>query len=402
MVRAIMLAAGVSVIIALLAWGKEVEGMSEWSVTAKSSQPLRLVFLKFDVPSLNDAKSVQVLTEDGRSCPAQLVKNSDGSISAIWLETEFQANTQRTYKVKLCPEPAQPKITLTREQKWVIVSFNGQLFTRYYFTPEFAKPFCFPLVGPNGKVLTRGFPVEPREGETRDHPHHKGFWVAHGDVNGHDLWSEKAKIVHRDFEVLESGPLFGLLRARHDWLGTDGKKLCEAIHELRFSALFNVRILDLTQTFIATEGEVNFGDTKEGFVAIRIPDELTLSRGTGRILLSSGHRDRDAWGKRASWCLYYGTVGGEPVAIAFFDHKENRSFPNPWHVRDYGLFANGPFGRKDFGLPPEDVGRLSKGEQLTLRYRIALFSYHPSPEELNEMWAGFVNSPSVDVSHSGR
>ena len=369
--------------------------MDELVVTVKTDQPLKATFLSVEVVPAPDTKSAQVISEDGRDFPAQLLRGIDGKCLVVWLENQLPANSKRSYKVTLKPEPVQPKVVLTQEQKWVNVTVNGQLFTRYYFTPEFAKPFCFPLVGPNGKVLTRGFPVEPREGETRDHPHHKGFWVAHGDVNGHDLWSEKGRIVHKVFEALESGPLFGLLRARHDWLGVDGSKLCEAVQELRFTELQNMRILDLTQTFIATEGDINFGDTKEGFVAIRIPDELTLSRGTGHILLSTGHRDKDAWGKRAKWCLYYGTIGGEPVAIAFFDHKDNRSFPNPWHVRDYGLFANGPFGRKDFGLPPEDVGKLAKGEKLTLRYRIILFSYHPTPEELEELWAGFANPPSV-------
>ena len=395
MVRAIMMSVGVMTLFIFFALGKEGKGMDELVVTVKTDQPLKATFLSVEVVPEPDTKSAQVISEDGRNFPAQLLRGIDGKCLVVWLENQLPANSKRSYKVTLKPEPVQPKVVLTQEQKWVNVTVNGQLFTRYYFTPEFAKPFCFPLVGPNGKVLTRGFPVEPREGETRDHPHHKGFWVAHGDVNGHDLWSEKGRIVHKVFEALESGPLFGLLRARHDWLGVDGSKLCEAVQELRFTELQNMRILDLTQTFIATEGDINFGDTKEGFVAIRIPDELTLSRGTGHILLSTGHRDKDAWGKRAKWCLYYGTIGGEPVAIAFFDHKDNRSFPNPWHVRDYGLFANGPFGRKDFGLPPEDVGKLAKGEKLTLRYRIILFSYHPTPEELEELWAGFANPPSV-------
>lgn len=395
MVRAIMMSVGVMTLFIFFALGKEGKGMDELVVTVKTDQPLKATFLSVEVVPEPDTKSAQVISEDGRNFPAQLLRGIDGKCLVVWLENQLPANSKRSYRVILKPEPVQPKVVLTQEQKWVNVTVNGQLFTRYYFTPEFAKPFCFPLVGPNGKVLTRGFPVEPREGETRDHPHHKGFWVAHGDVNGHDLWSEKGRIVHKVFEALESGPLFGLLRARHDWLGVDGSKLCEAVQELRFTELQNMRILDLTQTFIATEGDINFGDTKEGFVAIRIPDELTLSRGTGHILLSTGHRDKDAWGKRAKWCLYYGTIGGDPVAIAFFDHKDNRSFPNPWHVRDYGLFANGPFGRKDFGLPPEDVGKLAKGEKLMLRYRIILFSYHPTPEELEELWAGFANPPSV-------
>ncbi|MCS7263823.1 MAG: PmoA family protein [Armatimonadetes bacterium] len=394
MVRAIITVA-MTFLLGSIVTEKEVKRMSEWTVTVKSKQTAKSVFLRFDIPVVSDVKSAQVTTDNGQVCPAQVLRNPDGSFSVFWIESEIPENSIRTYRIKVSAEPDKPKIVLNKERKWVTVTVDGKLFTRYYFTDEFAKPFCFPLVGPNGKVLTRGFPIEPKEGETRDHPHHKGFWVAYGDVNGQDLWSERCKIVHREFEALESGPVFGLMKARHDWLGSNGSKICEAIQEIRFAQLNQMRILDLTQTFIATEGDVNFGDTKEGFVAIRIPDELTLSRGTGRILLSTGQKDREAWGKRANWCLYYGTVGGEPVAIAFFDHKDNRSFPNPWHVRDYGLFANGPFGRKDFGLPPEDVGRLPKGEQLTMKYRIILFAYHPTPEELNQLWAGFANPPSV-------
>jgi hypothetical protein len=44
------------------------------------------------------------------------------------------------------------------------------------------------------------------------------------------------------------------------------------------------------------------------------------------------------------------------------------------------------------------VGRLAKGEKLTLKYRIVLFAYHPKPEELNEMWTGFANPPSVKTA----
>ncbi len=396
MMRAIMMSSAM-LLIALLGLGKEGQKVAEWTVKVTTTRPQKAAFLSITVPTTVDAKSAQVVSEDGQARIAQLLRTGDEQMQVVWAEENLPANVKRTYRIRLNAEPVAPRVQLVTEQKWVTVTIDGQLFTRYYFTPEFAKPFCFPLVGPNGKVLTRGFPVEPREGETRDHPHHKGFWVAHGDVNGHDLWSERAKIVHRSFEALESGPVFGLLRARHDWLGTDGRKLCEVVHELRFSALPNIRILDLIQTFIATEGDVHFGDTKEGFVAIRIPDELTVSRGTGHILLATGHKDRDAWGKRAPWCLYFGTVGGAPVAIGFFDHPQNRSFPNPWHVRDYGLFANGPFGRKDFGLPPEEgIGRLAKGERLTLRYRLVLLSYHPTPEEMEALWAGFAHEPTVE------
>jgi hypothetical protein len=371
---------------------KGAKVVREWTVRVKNdAQTLRATIVTATVPANFTATSVRVQSADGQTYPAQLI-SEEGQRKVLWLEPELPANAERIYRLQLTDEPMRPAITLTPEAKWVTVQVDGQPFTRYYFA-DVPKPFCFPIVGPNGKVLTRGFPVEPREGESRDHPHHKGFWVAYGDVNGVDFWSERHPIVHRTFEAIESGSVMGRLQARNEWQTRDGKTICEEIRELRFYALPKLRMMDLTLTFIATEGEVTFGDTKEGFVAIRLPDELTLTRGTGHILNATGHRDREAWGKRASWCLYYGTLNGEPVAVAFFDHPKNRSYPTPWHVRDYGLFANGPFGRKDFGLPAEEPVRLGKGERLTLRYRLVFLAHHPTAKEVDELWAGFARPP---------
>jgi len=57
------------------------------------------------------------------------------------------------------------------------------------------------------------------------------------------------------------------------------------------------------------------------------------------------------------------------------------------------LFANGPFGRKDFGLPAEEPVRLGKGERLTLRYRLVFLAHHPTAREVDELWAGFARPP---------
>ena len=45
-----------------------------------------------------------------------------------------------------------------------------------------------PLRTANGLIVTRHFPQEMVEGESRDHPHHRGFFVGYGDVNGVNFW----------------------------------------------------------------------------------------------------------------------------------------------------------------------------------------------------------------------
>ena len=71
-------------------------------------------------------------------------------------------------------------------------------------------------MGPNGDPVTRGFPIiENVPGETSDHVWHRGLYSAYGEVNDVDNWTEgegRGHTVHREFEALESGPVY---RPRH-------------------------------------------------------------------------------------------------------------------------------------------------------------------------------------------
>ena len=67
------------------------------------------------------------------------------------------------------------------------VHLNGELFTTYHHAANHNKLFLYPVIGPTGKGMTRGYPmVSDIPGEKHDHPHHKSIHVAHGDVNGVD------------------------------------------------------------------------------------------------------------------------------------------------------------------------------------------------------------------------
>ena len=87
----------------------------------------------------------------------------------------------------------QSKIELVRDdgKQAVNVLVEGKLFTSYFYTDKISnlkKPVLFPIIAADGANITRGFPLEPREGERVDHPHHVGCWLNYGDVNGIDFW----------------------------------------------------------------------------------------------------------------------------------------------------------------------------------------------------------------------
>ena len=132
--------------------------------------------------------------------------------------------------------------------------------------------------------------------------------------------------------------------------------------------------MDFEITIHASNGQVVFGDTKEGSMAIRLAPTMRVTGkvGKGHITNSEGNQDRNAWGKRAAWCDYYGPLNDEVVGVAIFDHPQNPRHPTWWHVRPYGLFTANPFGVHYFESKPKGTGDLTikAGESVTFRYRL--------------------------------
>jgi hypothetical protein len=281
-------------------------------------------------------------------------------------------------------------IKLTRLEDRVRVEIGGQLFTEYFFKGV-PRPFLHPILAADGTQLTRDFPMKATAGEETDHPHHRSLWFTHGAVNGVDFWTEgtgKGTIVSEAVEHRgdEKG---GKIHARNRWLRPDGQLVCTDETVIRFFALPEGRFLDYEVTLHALPGEsLLLGDTKEGSMAIRLAQWMTMTHkyqrqeveGQGHAVNDSGVRDAAAWGKRAAWVDYHAPRDGEIYGVAIFDHPANPRHPTWWHVRDYGLFAANPFGQHDFeGTKekplPKNTGDLEvpAGGSVTFRYR---FYFH--------------------------
>jgi hypothetical protein len=265
------------------------------------------------------------------------------------------------------------------------VEIGGQLFTEYYYSKDVPRPFIYPVMGPGNLPMTRNWPIKTIGEEERDHPHHKSFWFTHGEVNGLDFWSDgkdKGRIVHQKFTKIEGGAESGLIQSQDNWVAPDGKIYLTDDRTLRILPKANALLVDFDVTLHASNGEVTFGDTKEGSMALRLAETMRLKGkvGQGHIVNSAGQRDGTTWGKRAEWCDYYGPVNGQIVGVAIFDNPQNPRFPTWWHVRDYGLFAANPFGQHDFEKKPAHTGDLviPAGQSVTFRYR---FYFHQGDEK---------------------
>lgn len=364
-----------------------------------------------------------VAVEVGKPETAQAVRVTDGATGELvpaqmsvagnqaivrWLVRDLPHGASRRYRIAFdgagpTTETGGVRLKTLEEHGAVEVSINGELFTRYCFAGA-PKPYCYPIIGPTGVPVTRSYPMEMVEGETRDHPHQRSFWFTHGEVNGVDFWAEgadKGKQVHREFVRLEEGPVCGAIRAINDWVTADGKKVCEDERELRVYNVPGVRLMDFTVTIRATEGPVEFGDTKEGTFGIRVASamDVTEAHPQAQIVNSEGQTNADAWGKQARWCDYSGLVGGKIVGISIFDHPSSFRHPTYWHVRTYGLFAANPFGLRHFIGDQEGKGRftLAKGQEVTFRYRVLIHPGNVEEARVADWYGEYADPPQIEV-----
>ena len=254
------------------------------------------------------------------------------------------------------------------------VTVDGKLFARY-LTQGRNKPVIWPIVGPTGKEMTRAYPFKENvEGEKKDHVHHESFWFDHGSVNGIDFWAkgENAGVIkHVKTEQMEQGKT-ALLVTKNDWMAGD-KRICEDTRWIRFSADDKARWIDFEVEIAASEGELKFGETKEGSFGIRVPTSMDVESKIGGVIVNSeGQKDAEAWGKPAAWVDYSGPVGDETLGIAILNHPSSFRFPTTWHVRTYGLFAANPFGGKDFKAEEAKYGPhvIPPGGKMHLAFRV--------------------------------
>jgi hypothetical protein len=290
---------------------------------------------------------------------------------------------------------ADKPVAFVRHGNQIDVSIGGKPFTTYYFGPEAPKPYLYPLRSAEGIIVTRGFPmVTDIPGESRDHPHHRSMFFAHGDINGVDFWGEaqfeekapvnvsgktytseelpKGRTVFSKLEELTGGPDSGTLRAVFSLLTSNGQVIGSETQEYTFRGDETTRTIDCAFTITADHGiPLKMGDTKEGTFAIRVI--RNLQEPSVKMLNSEGgDGEKNIWGKRADWVDYSGVVGGERIGIAIFDNPHNIKHPTYWHTRGYGLFAVNPFGEHDFYNDPKRDGSvtIATGASLTLRYRV--------------------------------
>jgi Methane oxygenase PmoA len=341
-------------------------------------------------------------TSDGKTTlRANASRNGTGiELDAILESVPAQGDLE--FKVVKGPLPPEPStgVELIPNGKRIEVRIDGKPFTEY-IPDDGPKPYFFPVIGPSGAMMTRSFPMKKVEGEKYDHPHQRSLWFTHGSVNKVDFWSETpghGRIVETSRTAESGGIAMGLIRTTDDWLGPDGKKICEDNRLVRVFATRQGRVLDFNVSLRASEGPVTFGDTKEGMFGVRVATSMDVtSKKGGRIVNAEGVEDKAAWGKPSPWVDYTGPVDGKTVGIAILNDPSSFRYPTTWHVRDYGLFAANPFGWHDFGQKDSGEFVLAKYRSIQFRYRVILHDGDTASANLPAAFDAYANPPKAVI-----
>ena len=343
------------------------------------------------------------------------------SLLLIQLSLAVFINAQNSKSVQIRKDEAKKRVD---------VLVDGKLFTSYIWSSNLKRPILYPIKTSKGTSVTRGFPLEPRTGESVDHPHQVGLWLSYGDVNGIDFWNnsiyrrpEEVKhmgtVVHRKIIRTTSGNSRGDLKVQADWLMPDGKVILNETTEFVFRAGKDFRSIDRITMLRALDQNVIFNDTKEGMFGMRVSRELEQPAKepirlvgadgqpsaerildnkniSGEYSSSEGKVGDDVWGTRAKWALLSGKVDGEEITLAIFDDPKNVGFPTYWMTRGYGLFAANPLGQKAYATEKreQDIKEmkftLGPKRSVRFRFRLVILSQKETPEQIESLYREFI------------
>ncbi len=309
------------------------------------------------------------------------------------------------------------EVVAKQAQRRVDITIDGRPFTSYLWPASLEKPVLYPLVAPDGTVVTRGFPLNPLLGERTDHPHHAGMWFNYGNVNGFDFWNNSQAIPAQNRVKMgtiqqqkilstRSGQDSGELEVQCLWVAGDGTPQLEEDTRFIFYKRGDVRGIDRITTLKALR-KVVFHDDKEGLFGMRVAHFLESAEEKGGIFndangkptkvasgdnagatgvyrTSEGIAGDKVWGTRGRWCTLTGSSQGATETVAILDEPRNPGYPTYWHARGYGLFAANPLGRSIFDPKAAPMNfTIDAGESATFRFRTLLLSHATTDIEMN-------------------
>jgi hypothetical protein len=307
--------------------------------------------------------------------------------------------------------PAETSVTLRHDTalKRIDVFLDGRLFTSFRYADTLEKPVFYPVYAPSGVSVTRGYPIDPRQGERIDHPHHSGLWLNYGSVNGLDFWNNSRAIPAEKRcnygqikclkDSIEINKEDNTLQVYCQWIGCKGEVLLAERSVFRFATKSpSVYSMERITHLTAIADSVVFDDSKEGLLGMRVAKcfEMPLAKpavlydtiaGTtgdpvadssgvhGWYMGSNGLFGSAVWGTRNSWVTLSAACEADSIIIGIVDHPDNHGFPSYWNAREYGLFSVNNLGVNSYDpKQPSSYLKMELNEIIVFRHLLLVKS----------------------------
>ena len=319
-----------------------------------------------------------------------------------------------------CLQAQKVQFKQVDKEKKVEVFVDNKFFTAFIYPDNMEKQSLYPIIASSGKIITRGYPLQPRPFERTDHPHHVGLWFNFGDVNGLDFWNnsfaiptaEKPKYGKIAFDKIVSlNSKLGKLIVSANWIDINKNVLLNEKTSYVFSGKGNTRIIErITQ--LTAKNQVTFTENKEGLIGMRLdrafeepatkPEVFLDAKGVETLVPvlnnegvngvyrnAEGFKAGDVWGKRSKWVALRAVKEGEVITIVILDHPTNLNYPAWSHARGYGLFASNNIGGRAFDKNATPIKKvLAVGEQMVFKHKI-IIGGDLTDEEINQFASNF-------------
>lgn len=319
-----------------------------------------------------------------------------------------------------CIQAQKVQFKQVDKDKKVEVFVDNKFFTAFIYPDNMEKQSLYPIIASSGKIITRGYPLQPRPFERTDHPHHVGMWFNFGDVNGLDFWNnsfaiaaaEKPKYGKIAFDKIVSvNPKLGKLIVSANWIDINKNVLLNEQTSYVFSGKGNTRIIErITQ--LTAKNQVTFTENKEGLLGMRLdrafeepttkPEIFLDAKGVETLVPvlnnegvngvyrnAEGFKAGEVWGKRSKWVALRALKEGEVITIVILDQSNNLNYPAWSHARGYGLFASNNIGGRAFEKNSTPIKKvLAAGEQIVFKHKI-IIGGDLTDEEINQFAADF-------------
>lgn len=286
-------------------------------------------------------------------------------------------------------QAAEPVLAAVQVGSRIDVNVDGSLFTSYGFSADEKYPFFFPVNGPSGAPVTSK--------RNPQFPHHSSLFFGCDRVNGGNYWQEgleRGRIASRGatFEKGAGGAI--VIRDECDWIRPGAPQPFRDARRITISAPSKtLRQIDVEIVMEAQE-DVKIEKTNHSLFSARMDPELCVTRGGSMVNAEGDSGEKATFGKASPWMVCHGRRGTNDVeGLAILQHPANPGFPAPWFTRDYGFFSPTPMYWPADGKST----RLAKGESMTLRYRVLVFSGDPKDVGMDAAFAAFRNAPVTPV-----